>query len=79
MPICQEQKILKSIFIGSSIITAFPGTSATDIEKRITDPLEDAIRSTVKDIIFTNSTSREGVSVILIRFEMIEKVNLINS
>ena len=49
------------------ITTSLPGASAVDIEKRITDPLEDVIRS-VSDIKFTSSNSREGISSILIRF-----------
>ena len=49
------------------ITTSLPGASAVDIEKRITDPLEDVIRS-VSDIKFTSSNSREGISNILIRF-----------
>jgi len=49
------------------ITTSLPGASALDIEKRITDPLEDVIRS-ISDIKFVSSNSREGVSSILIRF-----------
>lgn len=54
-----------------SIITALPGASAIDIEKKITDPLEEAIRN-VSDIDFVSSNSREGVSSILVRFEDID-------
>jgi len=50
------------------ITTALVGASAIDIEKRITDPLEDVIRS-ISDIKFVSSNSREGISSILIRFE----------
>jgi len=49
------------------ITTGLPGASAIDIEKRITDPLEDVIRS-ISDIKFVSSNSREGISSILIRF-----------
>ena len=49
------------------ITTSLPGASAVDIEKRITDPLEDVIRG-VSDIKFTSSNSREGISNVLIRF-----------
>ncbi|VAW51477.1 RND multidrug efflux transporter; Acriflavin resistance protein [hydrothermal vent metagenome] len=49
------------------VTTALPGASAIDIEKRITDPLEDVIRS-ISDIKFVSSNSREGISSILIRF-----------
>lgn len=50
------------------IFTYLPGASAADVEKRITDPLEDAI-DRVPDVKFVNSSSREGVSSILVRFE----------
>ena len=49
------------------VTTGLPGASAIDIEKRITDPLEDVIRS-ISDIKFVSSNSREGISSILIRF-----------
>ncbi|RFA29238.1 cation transporter [Alkalilimnicola ehrlichii] len=51
-----------------SIITAFPGASAADVEKLVTDPLEEAIEN-VPDIRFVSSTSREGLSDILVRFD----------
>ncbi len=49
------------------ITTSLPGASAIDVEKRVTDPLEEVIRS-ISDIKFVSSNSREGVSNILIRF-----------
>jgi multidrug efflux pump subunit AcrB len=51
-----------------SIVTVLPGGSAEDIEREITSPLEDAIAQ-VKDIKFVSSSSREGLSSILVRFE----------
>jgi multidrug efflux pump subunit AcrB len=48
--------------------TTLPGASAADIERKVTDPLEDALRL-VQDVKFMSSTSRESVSSILIRFE----------
>ena len=54
------------------VTTVLPGASADDIEKRITDPLEDAIRN-VSDIKFASSNSREAVSSLLIRFEDINE------
>ena len=54
------------------ITTSLPGASAVDIEKRITDPLEEVIRS-VSDIKFVSSNSREGISSILIRFSDISE------
>ena len=56
-----------------SIITFFPGASAEDVEKRITDPIEDDLQSSIKDIKFVSSTSREGISNILVRFNQISK------
>ena len=57
-----------------AITTILPGASALDVEKRITDPLEEVIRK-VPDMRFVNSTSREGTSSILVRFnEMSERV-----
>lgn len=50
------------------VTTVFPGAAALDVEKRVTNPLEDAIRN-VRDIKFISSSSREGVSSLLVRFE----------
>ncbi len=55
-----------------NITTIFPGASATDVEQRVTDVLEEAIRS-VSDIKFVSSNSRESVSNILVRFEDIDE------
>lgn len=49
------------------ITTVMPGASAHDVEKQITDVLEEAIRK-ISDIKFVSSTSRDGISNILIRF-----------
>ena len=50
-----------------NISTALPGASAEDVEKRVTQPLEDAIKG-VADIKFVASNSREGIASMLIRF-----------
>ncbi len=50
------------------ISTVYPGASAEDVEQLVTAPLEEGIRK-VKDIRFSSSTSGEGMSTILIRFE----------
>ena len=50
-----------------NIITVLPGASAEDVEKRVTNPLEDALRK-VQDTKFVISSSREGLSNILVRF-----------
>ena len=54
------------------VVTTFlPGASAEEVEKLITDPLEDAIK-TLSDIKFVSSNSRESVSSLLIRFNQID-------
>lgn len=55
-----------------SVITVLGGASAEDVEKRITEPLEDAI-SGVADIDFVSSNSRNSISSILVRFEEIDE------
>ncbi len=50
------------------ITTVLPGASALDVEKKVTDPLEDAVRK-IQDINFMSSNSRESVSSILVRFQ----------
>jgi len=55
-----------------SIITVLPGASSEDVEKLVTDPLEEAIQK-VQDIKFVASTSREGISDVLVRFEDISE------
>ncbi|MCB1919435.1 MAG: efflux RND transporter permease subunit [Candidatus Competibacteraceae bacterium] len=50
-----------------NIATVLPGASAEDVEKRVTNPLEDAVRK-VQDAKFVISSSREGLSNILVRF-----------
>ncbi|MBL7002412.1 MAG: efflux RND transporter permease subunit [Gammaproteobacteria bacterium] len=54
------------------VSTALPGASAEDIEKKITDPIEDAI-SGLSDIKFISSNSRENISSLLIRFNQIDE------
>ncbi|MFN5801698.1 MAG: efflux RND transporter permease subunit, partial [Burkholderiales bacterium] len=50
-----------------NITTIYPGASAEDIERLITNPLEDALKS-VPDVRFIASNSRENFSNILVRF-----------
>ncbi len=50
------------------IATAMPGASASDIEERVTDPIESAING-IADMLFVSSNSRESSSTILVRFE----------
>ncbi len=53
-----------------NMTTVLPGASAEDIERLITDPLEEAI-ARLQDVRFVVSSSRENVSNILIRFQEI--------
>ncbi len=55
-----------------NIITVLPGASAEDVEKRVTDPIEEAIQRSVRDIKFVSSTSRENTSNIIVRFDYID-------
>ncbi|MCJ8318814.1 MAG: efflux RND transporter permease subunit [Colwellia sp.] len=50
------------------VTTPFPGASAEDVEQKVTLPLEEAIEK-IQDMKFVSSTSREGFSSILIRFQ----------
>jgi len=50
------------------IWTYWPGSSAVDVEKRVTEPLEDGLMR-VQDVRYVSSVSRENVSNILVRFE----------
>ena len=53
------------------VTTVLPGASAQDVEKKVTDPLEDAIRG-IANIKFVSSNSRESVSSLLVRFDDID-------
>ncbi|PCJ43896.1 MAG: cation transporter, partial [Moraxellaceae bacterium] len=53
-----------------SILTVLPGASAADVEKKVTSPLEDALRQ-IADVKYVGSSSRESISSILVRFEEI--------
>ncbi len=50
-----------------NIATKFPGASASDVERRVTEPLEEAI-ARISDIKFVTSNSRQDISTILVRF-----------
>ncbi len=54
------------------IVTALPGASAEDIEMRVTQPMEDALRK-LNDVNFVSSTSRVGLSNILVRFRDLDE------
>lgn len=53
------------------VTTTWPGASAQDMEKLVTDPLEESIES-LQDVHFVISTSREGYSNLVIRFREID-------
>lgn len=53
-----------------TITAVLPGASAEDVEQRVTQPLEDAIKG-IADVRFTMSSSRESVANILVRFHEI--------
>ena len=53
------------------VTTVLPGAAALDVEQKVTDPLEDAIRN-VRNMKFVTSNSRESVSSLLVRFEDID-------
>jgi len=55
-----------------NINTPWPGAAASDVEKLITDPIESAV-SRVADIKFVTSTSREGISTVLVRFQELDE------
>ncbi len=55
-----------------SIITALPGAGAEDVERLVTNPLEDAIDG-VADLRFVVSSSRDNLSSILVRFREIDR------
>ncbi|MBF0379407.1 MAG: efflux RND transporter permease subunit [Magnetococcales bacterium] len=54
-----------------SIVTALPGASAQDVEKLVTDPIEDALQK-IPDVNFVLSSSQQGSSDILIRFQELD-------
>ncbi len=51
-----------------SVLTTYPGASASDIESNVTRPLEDALNS-VSNLKELTSTSSDGLSVIFLNFE----------
>ena len=50
------------------ISTLYPGNTAEDIEKLITDPLEDQLES-LSDVVEITSTSQEDYSMIIVEFD----------
>ena len=58
------------------VLTALPGASSIEVEKRVTDPIEDKISRSIKDLYFVSSTSRDGVSLVLVRFNQLARGSL---
>ncbi len=54
------------------VTTVYAGASAEDVEKLVTDPLEDALAQ-ISDIRFISSSSRENLSSILVRFNELDE------
>ena len=50
------------------ISTLYPGNTAEDIEKLITDPLEDKVK-TVSNVVEVTSTSQEDYSMVIVEFD----------
>ncbi|MBF0614457.1 MAG: efflux RND transporter permease subunit [Magnetococcales bacterium] len=50
-----------------SIVTTMPGAAAEDVERLITDPLEEALQN-IPDVRFVMSSSSDATSSILVRF-----------
>ena len=50
------------------ISSVFPGNTAEDIEKLITDPLEDKLK-TVSNVVEVTSTSQEDYSMVIVEFD----------
>lgn len=55
-----------------AIFTALPGASTEDVEKLVTQPLEDALQG-LSDVKFVISNTREGMSDISVRFDDIDE------
>lgn len=50
------------------VSSAFPGNTAEDVEKLITDPLEDKLK-TVSNVVEITSTSQEDFSMVVVEFD----------
>ncbi|MEZ5647303.1 MAG: efflux RND transporter permease subunit [Burkholderiaceae bacterium] len=55
-----------------SVTTVLPGASAEEVERLVTNPLEDGIKG-VADVRFVVSSSRENISSMLVRFREISE------
>jgi multidrug efflux pump subunit AcrB len=64
MPREQDPEINFNWLIVTSVL---PGAAAEDVEKKVTQPMEEAVAK-IGDIRFISSVSRESVSTVLVRF-----------
>lgn len=55
-------------FPAITVFTTYPGASASDIERNISEPIEDAL-NTVDDLKEINSVSRDNLSIVTLEFE----------
>lgn len=51
------------------VTTAYPGSSSFDVERLLTDPIENQLLRSLKDVDSITSSSREGVSSVVVNFE----------
>ncbi len=57
------------------ISTAFPGNTSEDIEKLITDPIEDKVK-TISNVVEVTSTSQQDYSIVIVEFDEYISVEL---
>lgn len=50
------------------VTTVFPGASAVDVERLLTDKIEERLANNLEDVNDITSTSRDGVSVVVVEF-----------
>lgn len=51
------------------VTTVFPGASAADVERLVTDPIEDQLDGTLDRLSSLTSTSRRGISTVIAEFD----------
>src|SRR5512140_2630623 len=57
-----------------SVVTTFPGASPETVEREISKRIEDAVNQ-LAGVKHVFSTSREGVSTVMVQFQLEQKVN----
>ena len=61
-------------FPGISVVTTFPGASPETVEREITKRIEESVNQ-IAGVKHVFSTSREGVSSVMVQFQLEQKVN----